>query len=90
MWTAFGWLIGRPLAILLVAALWALAAIGLPRSHRALTANSLAWITFAVWEALVQAVTPEANIRVDLLLIAPLLSGLGLWGLVAILWRPKR
>jgi hypothetical protein len=90
MWTAFGWLIGRPLAILLVAALWALAALGLPRSRRALTANSLAWITFAVWEALVQALTPEANIRVDLLLIAPLLSGLGLWGLVAILWRKRR
>lgn len=90
MWTAFGWLIGRPLAILLVAALWALAALGLPRSLRALKVNSLAWITFAVWEALVQAVTPEANIRVDLLLIAPLLSGVGLWGLVAILRRKRR
>ncbi|WP_254967883.1 hypothetical protein [Cyanobium sp. CH-040] len=76
--------------ILLIAGLWALAALGLPGSRRALTTNSLAWITFAVWEALVQAVTPEANIRVDLLLITPLLSGLGLWGLVAILWRKRR
>lgn len=90
MWTAVGWLIGHPLVILLVAAGWALAAQRLPQCRRALTANFLAWITFAAWEALVQALTPEANIRVDLLLIAPLLSGLGLWGLVAILSRPKR
>lgn len=90
MGTTLSWLIGRPLVILLVAAAWALAALELPRGRRALTANSMAWFTFACWEALVEALTPEANIRVDLLLIAPLLSGLGVWGLVTILRRPTR
>jgi hypothetical protein len=39
---------------------------------------------------LILAITPEANIRVDLLLIAPLLIGLGLWGLVSTLMCLKR
>jgi hypothetical protein len=50
----------------------------------------VAWLVFAGWEGLILAFTPEANIRVDMLLIAPLLSGLGLWGLISILLRPKR
>lgn len=36
----------------------------------------------AAWEALVQLRTPEANIRVDLLLIWPLLGALTLYGLI--------
>lgn len=31
------------------------------------------WLAYAVWETLVQILTPEANIRVDLLVIAPVL-----------------
>lgn len=70
-------LIGQPLLILSVALLWGMAALALPRSRQALVANAVAWLAFAGWEALVQAITPEANIRVDLLLIAPLLLGRG-------------
>ena len=81
----FSLLIGRPLLILLVALLWGLAALALRRSRRPLLANSLTWFSCACWEGLIQAITPEANIRVDLLLIAPLLLALGLWALVAIL-----
>jgi hypothetical protein len=77
--------IGRPLLILLVALLWGLAALALPRSRRPLLANALTWFAFACWEGLIQAITPEANIRVDLLLIAPLLLALGLWALLALL-----
>jgi hypothetical protein len=78
-------LIGHPLPILFVALLWRLAALALPRIRRPLVANSLSWLAFACWEGLIQAITPEANIRVDLLLIAPLLLALGLWALAAIL-----
>jgi len=78
-------LIGQPLLILLVALLWGLAALAMPRSRRPLVANTFSWLAFACWEFLVQAITPEANIRVDLLLIGPLLTGLGLWALVAML-----
>ncbi len=78
-------LIGRPLLILLVALLWGLAALALPRNRSPLVANTLIWLAFSCWEGLIQAITPEANIRVDLLLIGPLLIGLGLWALVALL-----
>ncbi|WP_094555658.1 hypothetical protein [Synechococcus sp. 1G10] len=78
-------LIGRPLLILAVALLWVLAALAFSRSRQSLFANTLAWLAFACWESLVQAITPEANIRVDLLLIGPLLIALGLWALVAML-----
>ena len=83
-------LIGRPLLILMVGLLWGLTALTLPRSRLALVVNTVAWFAFAGWEGLIQAITPEANIRADMLLIAPLLSGLGLWGLVSILLRLKR
>jgi hypothetical protein len=85
----FALLIGRPLLILLVSLLWGLGARTLRRGRPALLANAVAWLAFAVWEGLILALTPEANIRVDLLLIAPLLSGLGLWGLVSILRHLK-
>ena len=42
-----------------------------------------AWATFALWEWSIWVQQEEANIRVDLLLIYPLLLGLTLWAL----WR---
>ncbi|MFQ6539846.1 MULTISPECIES: hypothetical protein [Aphanothece] len=83
-------LIGRPLWILGVGLLFALAAGALSRSRLALLTNAMAWLLFAIWEALVLAITPEANIRVDLLLIGPLRAGLGLWALLAVLLPLRR
>lgn len=83
-------LIGRPLTILIVALLWGLAALALPRSRRPLLANALTWCAFACWEWLIKAMTPGANIRVDLLLIGPLLLALGLWALATLLRRGLR
>ena len=51
-------------------------------SARTLLWASLAWGMYAAWEALVQLRTPEANIRVDLLLSWPLLGALTLYGLI--------
>jgi hypothetical protein len=82
-------LIGRPVAILVVALLWGLAAGALPRHRLPLGANAVGWLLFAAWEGLILLITPEANIRVDLLLIGPMLLGLGLWALVTILWRRR-
>jgi len=39
------------------------------------------WAAFAIWEWLILVRTPEANIRIDLLLIYPLLLIVTLWGL---------
>lgn len=90
MTAALAALIGRPLLIFFVAGLWALAAAALPPIRRALVANSIGWLGFACWEGLVQALTPEANIRVDLLLIGPVLAGLAVWVLLALLRRLSR
>ena len=83
-------LIGRPLPILIVSVLWTLAAQALTPCSRELLANGAAWLLYAGWEGLILAITPEANIRVDLLLIGPLLAGLGGWAVVAVVrerWR---
>lgn len=52
------------------------------RSARPLLWSSAGWGLYAAWEALVQLRTPGANIRVDLLLIWPLLGALTLYGLI--------
>jgi hypothetical protein len=46
---------------------------------------SIAWGIYAAWEWLVQAKTPEANIRFDLLLIWPFLGILSAWTLYRVL-----
>ncbi|MDM7952502.1 MAG: hypothetical protein QUV07_04680 [Cyanobium sp. CZS 25K] len=86
---AVEFLVGQPGHILIVALVllagWSLlrfsGAVSGP-SARPLLWASLAWGVYAAWEALVQLRTPEANIRVDLLLIWPLLAGLTLFALI--------
>jgi hypothetical protein len=54
-------------------------ATGNPRN--ALLVPAFFCLAFAAWEGLVTARSPEANIRVDLLLIWPVLGLLTLWAL---------
>lgn len=89
-------LVGHPLAILAVAGLFFAAFLALrfrwpgwSRHPRALLVGAIAWGIYALWEAVVQLLTPEANIRVDLLLIWPLLAILSLWSLLRAFW-PSR
>lgn len=44
-----------------------------------------AWGLYAVWEWLVRIKTPDANIRVDLLVIWPVLAVLSIWALFRML-----
>ena len=91
-----GWLVGQPLRILLIAAahaaLWAIARAsrlrGVPRTN-ALWIPALAWLAYAGWEWLVVVRSPDANIRVDLLLIWPAVALATLWGWIrtAMAWR---
>jgi hypothetical protein len=85
--------IQHPLRILMLAALpatvWASLRWGLRFGRRA---DPLLWpvagvVAFAAWEWLVMVRTPEANLRVDLLLIWPLLALLTLWSLFRALRR---
>lgn len=89
------WLVQQPLHILCVALvlvlLWALLR-RLP--HRARRANgllvaALGWLGYAGWEWWVLVKTPEADIRVDLLVIWPLLAILTLWAIIRIAFAPK-
>ena len=81
-------LIGKPLNILAVGALFLaghlalrFAGSGIARSTRQTLIASAAWVLYAAWEWLVQIKTPEANIRVDLLVIWPVLAILSAWAL---------
>jgi uncharacterized membrane protein YqgA involved in biofilm formation len=84
-WLA-SWFVGKPLSIAAVALLFfvgflALRAsvFGAARNSRMLLLAAGGWLIYAAWEWLVQARTPEANIRVDLLVIWPVLAILSAW-----------
>jgi hypothetical protein len=73
--------VARPLNIFFVALIFLagylvmrFSAFGATRHPRALLIAAAAWCVYAAWEWLVQARTPEANIRVDLMLVWPLIA----------------
>lgn len=79
-------LVGKPLHILLIASAFAVAHVllratgaGSVAHPRALLVVAAGWALYAAWEWLVLLRTPEANIRVDLLLIWPILLLLSIW-----------
>lgn len=55
---------------------------GSRRPTRPLLIAAAGWMAYAAWEWLVMVRTPEANIRVDLLLIWPVLAVLTAWALL--------
>ena len=78
--------IGKPLNILALALLFLagylalrFTALGISRHPRSLLIASAAWGFYAAWEWLVQIKTPEANIRVDLMLIWPIVLIISIW-----------
>lgn len=72
--------VGKPQNILAVAVVFLMAYLALRAAHgvarhpRMLFIASSAWGIYAFWEWLVQTNTPEANIRVDLLVMWPMLA----------------
>lgn len=80
--------VNKPLNILVVAVLFLagylvfrFTAFGIARHPRSLLIASTAWGLYAAWEWLVQVKTPEANIRVDLLVMWPVLAILSAWAI---------
>lgn len=74
--------VNNPLNIALVAVVFGAGYLGLRSAGRHATPLLIvsgAWLLYAAWEWLVQTRTPEANIRVDLLVIWPLLALLTAW-----------
>jgi hypothetical protein len=85
--------VGKPLSILGVAVLFLaghlllrFTALGAGRHPRPLLWAAAAWVVYAAWEWLVKVRTPEANIRVDLLLLWPVLAIVS----IVALWRAFR
>ena len=79
-------LVGKPLNILGAGAfflaghfLLRFTVIGSGRHPRSLLVVALAWALYAAWEWLVLVRTSEANIRVDLMLIWPVVVILSIW-----------
>lgn len=55
--------------------------LGTGRHPRALMVAALAWGAYAAWEWLVITKTPDADLRVDLFIIWPVLAMLSGWAL---------
>jgi hypothetical protein len=89
--------VGKPLHILTVALFLLAAALavrystwGAGRATGLLLIASGAWALYAAWEWLVIWRTPEADIRVDLLLLWPVLAILTAWAVISVLRKPGR
>ena len=81
--------VGKPLNILVVAALFISLYVILhskvtdgDSGHKQLLKTSAAWGLYATWEWLIKIRTPEANIRVDLMIIWPLLAIFSVWAIL--------
>lgn len=79
-------LVGKPQPILTVGALFLagylalrFTPMGAGRRPRLLLVGAAAWALYAFWEWLILVRTPEADIRVDLLVIWPVLAVLSAW-----------
>ena len=79
-------LVGSPLIIFSVAGLFAAAFYLMRRSRfaagrqpKSLLVPAGAWTIYAAWEWLVLVKSPEANIRIDLLVIWPVLLIISVW-----------
>lgn len=64
--------------------------LGRRHSKRGLVLAGLLWFAYGLWEAVVQWFTPQANIRVDLLLIYPVLIGGTLIALLSVYLSSRR
>ena len=80
--------VGKPLNILAVATLFSAGYVALRltslrggRRFRLLLVAGIAWMLYGAWEWLILVRTPDANIRVDLLVIWPVLAILSVWAL---------
>jgi hypothetical protein len=83
--------VGKPLNILIVAAIFLLMYLIVRFVVHSASLHSnpflviaITWGVYALWEWLVITQTPEANIRVDLLVIWPILAVLTVWQTIRI------
>ncbi|HMS27716.1 MAG TPA: hypothetical protein PKC80_10155 [Burkholderiaceae bacterium] len=85
-------LVGKPINILIVGIVFLVAYLisrfAAPAKQlqvKPLLISTIAWCSYAVWEWFVLVKSPEANIRIDLLVIWPMLAILSAWTLYRLL-----
>lgn len=91
--SVFDVFVQNPLLIALIAGLF-FGAYLLLRANAALRSRALlipatAWLAWAVWEWAIVQFSPQADIRVDLLLIVPLVLVLSVVGSAGLFWKRK-
>lgn len=78
--------VGNPVLLIAISAIFFVAWLVLRRNSNlragALLVPAVGWLAWAIWEWAIRVFTPEANIRVDLLLILPLILILTGYGIV--------
>ena len=91
------WFVHHPLRLAALAVPFILLWLFLGRDNGARAARSRVllypaglFLAFAGWEWLVMTRTPDADIRVDLLLIWPIAALVAVWALVRTLWNTRR
>ena len=85
--------VAQPLLLLVISALFFIGYL-FTRSNPNLRANALLapavlWLLWAVWEWIILRFSPEANIRVDLLLIFPIALIVSIVGVIMLFRRRK-
>ncbi|NKG36479.1 hypothetical protein [Acinetobacter johnsonii] len=83
-------LIGKPINIGLVACIFFAGYFWLKKNKKkgnAFLISGIVWFFYALWELLLKIKTPEANIRVDLLIIWPILVALLIWVFLSLVYN---
>ncbi len=88
-------LIGKPLSILLIAFVFMIIYLIFRKfnlGHRAryLGLTSILWLLYALWELLIKLKTPDADIRVDLLIIWPVIFILSLLSIILLFFNKQK
>ena len=89
----FEFFVRQPLLLLAIAALFFTGYL-FTRSNpnlraKALLAPAVLWLLWAVWEWIILRFSPEADLRIDLLLILPIVFIASIVGVIMLFRRPK-
>ena len=89
----FEFFVRQPLLLLAIAGLFFIGYL-FTRSNpnlraKALLMPALLWLLWAVWEWIILRVTPEADLRIDLLLIFPIVFIASIVGIIMLFRRRK-
>ncbi|MCJ8160516.1 hypothetical protein [Acinetobacter zhairhuonensis] len=88
-------LVGKPLTIFWIAVAFFIAYLIVrnfshKRRAKYLGITTILWLLYAAWEFLIKIKTPDADIRVDLLVIWPILFILSLFSIILLFFKCEK